>query len=1196
MFFKSLEMRGFKSFVDHTKVDFEAGVTAIVGPNGCGKSNIADAMRWVLGEQSAKTMRGTKMEDFIFNGSAARKPTGFAEVTMTISNEAGVITTAPYSEYPEIAVTRRYFRNGDSEYFINKVSCRLKDIVDVFLDTGVSTKTLSVIEQGQVTRLINAKPEDRRVFIDEAAGIMKYKMRRNAARNKLEQSQQNLLRIQDIVAELDRQRGSLGRQAKKAERYKEYKAEVRQHALLHYSAEYQRLAVQIGALSAQLEGLREEEAAAGAQLAATRNNLETASAQTARKERDISALREEKGGMESALEKNSQRRSFLALQVEELIEKRGMAQGEIAQGEKSMEEGEGEIARRKEELASIETLLSEKAAQAEQLRGQLAAAQAELAGKERLLADGTNQAMRSMEEVSGVRNQQSSMKTRLEMAASRIENLAEKEANLIKTLEGENQKLAAARQAHDACAAESEKENKNAAELATRVEELTARIAETQEMLRAVSEKIAGEQSRLTSLQELERNMEGYGKGVRELMKLKKSGGEAASGLTGLVADLVTTPAGMEMAAASALGGRLEAVVMDGPESLRKAVAALHKGNLGSAGFLALPAPAAQAPQAALPSHPAVRGWAIDFIKADPKVAGNLAATLADTLVVEGFESAIEIWTQNPGVFTVVTIGGEVIDRTGFITGGPGGSAAAGLVSRKRMIEELGRSLAALREEKETLAKDRDEKTALLATLKQTLAASAAQARKLELETVRLANETRKAEAEIKRESEAVQSLKKETEGLKAEKETLAASLSAIEQKIEGLMARKTALDSANEEARGLIGAARAALDGIVHRARDKEVEMTEQKGKRQHLILDVKRLEDIKASDVVRVQRLRESIADSDKKEAQMKGTMESILEENTRIAREADSISVRISAMTDELNDVLAGAGALNGQIGGMEKRVEQLRGAVGESSLKKSEAQMHMDNVVEKADVEFTIPAGDLAATSVDGLDTAETETRLTYLRGQLARMGDVNMSAIEEYEQIEQRFVFLTTQRDDLESSIATLHKTIESLNLTTNKLFMDTFKIVSENFTKIFKRLFGGGHAEMRLVEEEGKTEPGVDIVAQPPGKKNQSVIGLSAGEKAMTAISILFAVFMSKPSPFCLLDEIDAPLDEANIGRFRDMLADMQDKTQFIIITHNQKTMGFADRLYGVTQEEEGVSKVLAVNLKDERPHTMSAA
>ncbi|MDH4183567.1 MAG: AAA family ATPase, partial [Nitrospinota bacterium] len=309
MFFKSLELRGFKSFVDLTKIDFEAGVTAIVGPNGCGKSNIADAMRWVLGEQSAKTLRGSKMEDFIFNGSAQRKPTGFAEVTMTISNEKGIISTAPYSEYPEISVTRKFFRSGDSEYYINKVPCRLKDIVDVFLDTGVSTKTLSIIEQGQVTRLINAKPEDRRVFIDEAAGIMKYKMRRNAARNKLELSQQNLTRIQDIIGELERQRSSLNRQAKKAERYAAYKAEVRGHALLHYSMEYQRLSEQINSLSAMLETLRQDEAAAGAQLGASRNNLEVLNSRISTLEKEISSIREEKGGMESALAKNTQHRA-----------------------------------------------------------------------------------------------------------------------------------------------------------------------------------------------------------------------------------------------------------------------------------------------------------------------------------------------------------------------------------------------------------------------------------------------------------------------------------------------------------------------------------------------------------------------------------------------------------------------------------------------------------------------------------------------------------------------------------------------------------------------------------------------------------------------------------------------------------------------------------------------------------------------
>ncbi|MDH5636939.1 MAG: chromosome segregation protein SMC [Nitrospinota bacterium] len=1196
MFFKSLEVRGFKSFVDHTKIDFESGITAIVGPNGCGKSNIADAMRWVLGEQSAKMMRGSKMEDFIFNGSAHRKPTGFAEVTMTISNENGAVSTAPYSEYPEISVTRKYYRNGDSDYFINKVPCRLKDIVDIFLDTGVSARTLSVIEQGQVNRLINAKPMDRRVFIDEAAGIMKYKLRRNAARNKLELSQQNLLRIKDIIAELERQRSSLNRQAKKAERYKTYKAEVKHHALLHYSGEFQRLNSQIRSLENSLEGLKENEAAAAAQLDAVRNKLETANVKVTRQEKDISSIREEKGAMESAMEKNHQHRAFLTTQVEELIEKRNLAQAEIVQVEKSMADGDACIVNQKEELTTIEAALKDKAEQATGLRAEQQTAGQGLADMDKELSEGTRAAMALMEEVSTLKNEQSSIKTRLEMAISRVENLGEKESRMAKAMEDGSGKLDAARQSHDSCAAENETEQKNVAALTAQMEELSTAIGETSEKLRAVSENIAVDQSRLESLLELERNMEGYGKGVRALMKLKQKGAESASGVTGLVAEHVTTPAGMETAVAAAMGGRLEAVIVDSFESLNKAVDALNQGDLGSAGFVVSSASAAPREQAPVPDHSAIKGRATDFITADQATSSHLVAALADTLVVDGFDNALEIWRANPGVFTLITLAGEAIDRTGFVTGGPGGSGVAGLVSRKRMIEELQTALTVKREEKQILSSDKEEKTAAMAELKQKLTDSQAQARKLELETVRLANEIRKAEAEIKREDEALQAVLAEVAQLKADKEKLAEALQEKDGKIEVLMARKGEIDSTNESARSKIAQARAALDEIVHRVRDKEVEATELKGKLSHVQLDIKRMEDIKAADIVRVQRLKDSIADSDAKEAKMKGSIESVLAENGKIAKDIDSISTRISAKTDDLNEMTAEAEALSGSISQLAGKVEQLRTEVSEAALKKSEAEMRTGNVVEKADVEFNIPVDDLSSTSTHEVDMAENETRLTYLRGQLARMGDVNMSAIEEFEQIEERFTFLSAQRDDLETSIATLHKTIESLNATTNKLFNETFKVVSENFEMIFKRLFGGGNAQMRLVEEEGKPEPGVEIFAQPPGKKNQSITLLSAGEKAMTAISLLFAVFLSKPSPFCLLDEIDAPLDEANIGRFRDLLGDMQEKTQFIIITHNQKTMGFADRLYGVTQEEDGVSKVLAVNLKDERPHTLSAA
>ncbi len=1203
MFFKSIELRGFKSFVDETKMVFDEGVTVIVGPNGCGKSNIADGLRWVLGEQSAKSMRGAKMEDFIFNGSSTRKPTGFAEVSVTISDLNGSISSQPYSEYEEIAVSRKLYRNGDSEYMINKVPCRLKDIVDIFLDTGISVRSLSIIEQEQVTRIVNSKPDDRKVFIDEAAGIMKYKLRRNSAMNKLALGQQNLLRIQDILAELEKQRNSLNRQAKKAERHRVFRDEIKERGLAHFAIDFQERAKSLDEYSLRLDELKQDEASLQAELSTNHNKLESLNAKISDEEKAVADIKEEKSRVESTIERNNDHRGLLSRHIEEAELTRKNSIDEIEQVEGETAGNDDEINQRRVELKSIETLINAKKVEIAGLREDVYTAQSQLHDRREKLEEGSRITLGIMEEISSKKHELSSIKTKVEMAGSTINSLADKESQYSREASSAKERSGELGERLTHLKVEFDGETAKVNETKTRLLSVNAELLSVEGETRSLSEELAKCQSKLESLEEFERNFEGYGEGVRKLMKLKEEGAGELSGVRGLLAKGAKVAPEMEVALAATLGSRLEAVMMDNCSNMLKAITTLKKEKLGGASFVSAdlaPSNGAQAPE--MVQHPALIGRASDLFIFTGDSPSNIKELLSHTLVARDFTGAMEIWNLKPGGFTVVTTDGEVIDTAGFVTGGlaktgaAGGAGGAGIVSRRRIIEELGARIEELREDKQTAEDKRGQLAESKQEQERKLDATGREARRLELEIVETTNEIGKADEELKRNFAYIDSLKSEKEALIAQTESLGEELNARAGAIDRLNDRKKEADAQNEAMQTAIKQASVDLDKLRGQLQDKELGITESRGRRGGLNLDIKRLEGIMAGHIARVQRLKDSIEDLKRKSGEMEESIASMLSENVELARKKDSLKENIDAINETLAEKTGESEEIQKTIRGLQTRLNDIQPVITDVALKKSETEMRIENIIEKADAEFNIPVEDLENSDVSAIDMEEVTERLNFLRGQLSKMGDVNLDALEEFEQIDKRWQFLKTQRDDLVASIETLHKTIENINATTNKMFTETFEEVSKNFEATFKRLFGGGHAELKLVYEEGKPEPGVEIMAQPPGKKNQSMNLLSAGEKAMTAISLLFSVFMTKPSPFCLLDEIDAPLDEANIVRFRDMLMEMREKTQFIIITHNQKTMSFGDRLYGVTQEEEGISKILAVDLHDERAHAPTAA
>ncbi len=1197
MYFKSFEIRGFKSFVDYTRIELEPGITAIVGPNGCGKSNIVDAIRWALGEQSAKLMRGTKMEDFIFNGSQSRKPTGAAEVSVTFSNTDGAITTQPYAEYEDITVTRKVFRTGESEYYINKVPCRLKDIVDVFLDTGVATRSLSIIEQDQISKIINSKPEDRRFIIEEAAGVMKYKNRRHAAQNKLAASQQNLLRVQDILSELERQRNSLGRQAKKAERFAGYREELKSRALFSYCVEYQSRTKELESSVKELDQAKESEAAYLATLSTKRNKAEVINLEISKDEKRLAELKEERNKISSGIDRNEHHRDLLSRRLNELTESNEHDKNEIDELEQEilridelLEERTKENGRLKDGLAASENELNQTRAQAQQLRNAL---DGHVMEQKRISGESLN----LMESIGSIQNSRSSIKTRLEMAGSRIERISGQERRIDESLGVLEESLSSYKRKHEELRSEIEEENRAGEQIADNLEKISSSLESAKGSLRKVEEEYTKKSSRLESIEELERNMEGFGDGVRNLVKMKEEGAEALRGVRGLLVDGVRAPKELESALAAILGARLETIIVEDSSTCVSAINILKQGDIGRAGFLSNDLKSKNNAEAEPGEHPALLGRASRMITLDDSFPESVASLFTNTLVAKDLEGALEIWRENSGVFTLVTLEGDIIDSSGLVTGGGAGSSqGANIVARKRMIEELSAEIGELEIKKEELSSSVNALEVSQAAEKERQNVSNEKLRNFELKYLEITKEIQKEEAGIKRDREQLDGSREEREKAIAEKESLAEEERALSEKVAELENKKEEIDIANRNEQEEIDSLREKLEEINAGVREGEVKLTEIRGKLDNIGLDAQRHEGNRADIVIRLRRLKDSIKDFSQKRDEMKESMESMLEENIEQARRKEALSVDVNELSEKLGESQEVKAQMSQSLKKLETDMETARSIVAEISLTKSELEIRVENVIEKADHDFNIPLEDLETTDVSDIDEEEVSKRLAFLRSEIVRIGDVNMSALEEFQEIKERFEFMKNQSEDLTQSIATLQRTIENINAKTNTMFMETYNIVSKNFEQVFKRVFGGGRAEMRLVQEEGKPEPGLEIFVQPPGKRIQSLNLLSAGEKAMTSIALLFAVFMTKPSPFCLLDEVDAPLDEANIVRFRDMLNEMKKDTQFIIITHNQKTMSFADKLYGVTQEDEGISTILAVNLVDHRTKDFAGA
>jgi chromosome segregation protein len=1261
MYLKALKLNGFKSFADPTTLRFEPGVTAIVGPNGCGKSNIADSIRWVLGEQSAKALRGGKMQDVIFEGADTRKPAQMCEVSLLLTECEKQLG----SDFHEIEITRRVYRDGQSEYFFNGQACRLKDIHKLFMDTGIGRTSYSIMAQGQIDLILSSKPEERRSVFEEAAGITKYKSQRREAMAKLALTDQNLARVADVIGEVSRQIGSLRRQAAKAMRYKRLSFRLRHLSLAWSGYHHAQLASSLGALEQKVQVLREEATARRSHLEAQQSAMEEKKAGRSRLNQrvqdaqqavfDVRSQKEQaenqanlaqikRTGLEDRLGSSRTNLEELEMQLREVsaqadsgAQDKQMQLGLLGSSDAVFQQRNRELAIVEGELTKIEQELNQARFQLLQLESTVARLRTDCSGYEVDQKTSVNRHDMLAQEIEGVRQQQAEAQQHAQDLAVRVE----------------------------AAQADKSRAGSEAQAAQQAITDLTREFRDAQRKLQEIDRALAQRTARLRLLQQLQERWEGFGEGAKAVLQGRLDAALAGAKVAPILQGLVVQPdAGKAIEAL--LGAAAEAISVSDLATAQRILAQLEAEQIGSAVLRVTEVGARVATPSELP--PGLSPAMAVLGEVDP--THPALGVLSECYVAEDLGAFLEYWKANPGFgfLAVATRKGDLVDRRGFVYGGHHGSkrSANSIVQREIDLRETARALAEeqqahdaqkavidalsarLTEAEQTLEQRRAD---VLATT-QTLAAAQAEERTAQRAAEDVGNRLRRMEGELtaldQARNEAQARWQKAQEGLA----TAEAAATAHREKIQQLEIRLNELRADRDVKRESLAQARLELAERRQKVEVLDRGLGEMERRRQQLSeLLIQRQQEIESWSEQIAELERES-AEQRARAAQLAETLVISQQQVETVRAELIGLEREISTLEGSQLSLHTQSEAAHDELGTHEVKLAETRQraqflaeevtreyqsdvasldwkqllwhaedepegvkpldlddedeeagaapAVAEPDLRQEAgAEVSAEPAVAAAPEAAPkrrrkpkAPKGeptedDLAA--LDKTDWDAIKTEADALRSRIGSMGAVNLVAIEEYAELKQRFDFLKTQSDDLTTAKAELLKAIDEINQTSQRQFEVTFEQIRKNFEYTFHTLFGGGRANIELIQGEDILESGIEIVAQPPGTKLKGITLLSGGQKTLTAVALLFALYMVKPSPFCLLDELDAPLDESNIGRFTDLLRKFVTDSQFIIITHNKRTVSAAKAIYGVTMEERGVSKTVSMRFNAER-------
>lgn len=1184
MILKSIEMQGFKSFADKIYLDFNSGITAIVGPNGSGKSNISDAIRWVMGEQSIKSLRGSKMEDVIFAGTAKRKALGFAEVTLCLDNSSNYFEL----DFPEILVTRRIYRSGESEYYINKTLCRLKDVHELFMDTGLGRDGYSIVGQGQIDNILSTKSEDRRQIFEEASGISKYKYRKNEAEKKLNQTTENLTRVEDILGELETQVEPLRRQSEKAKKYLILQSEMKD--------------LEIGVSIINIDKKRESLDKLKSDIDVYSNQIESLQQEIEKNDVKVSALYSEAEKTDESIEKLRNSDRELTESIHELTNSINLLGSNIDHSNSTIE-------RLKSEVSGSDTHSKELDAQVKELMNCLASLSSQNDALDLSSNDIEETAKKlgldvseKSREIEAIRSKIIDKNTAAVSAKNAVENFNIlkdsflSRQNIISTdLNAKDSDINSLRDKLEVLINDIEKKNKYIENLKNEInsleEQYGQKTGEIQSLISAKNKNnitLGQITSKKKTLSDMERDLEGYSYGVKNVMKAKRQNSLKGVNIHGPLSQLIKVENTYVTAIETALGNAAQNIITDTAEDAKAAINYLKKNNMGRATFLPISnIKPKNFNNSQAKSCLGYIGTADSLVSCDEKYSSIISSVLSSTVVADTIDNAVEMGRKCSHRFRIVTLGGDVIQAGGAMTGGSV-AKSIGSLSRVNEIENLEKQIkkieAELDEYNIKIQKLSAENTELMNSIKnnnEILSNHNDEYIRLCSEKSHTQDIIQTAGSDREQLSAELNDIKKKLDEIDKDIKAKNISIVSLESEIKNLEEKAASeqrvfaeLSGKNEELTNTLLELSIRKNSIL-----KDIEQTNENIRRIneekiHLMNSVQ-------AKLNEIEDLKKYVAKSESEREDKKNSVEQTKEKTKSAKAELDALVKRRQETENKIKEQQQ-------SVKGVQESMFKLSGIHAKAQSKYENVETELESIINHLWEEYELTYSEIAQTrDLSGFDYTSSTKRISELRKEIKGLGNINIDSIEEYKNVKERVDFLREQTADLEKSKKELVKIIDEMLEIMKSRFSEQFKIINENFSQVFSELFGGGHAKLSLIDPDNVLESGIEIEAQPPGKKLQSLTLLSGGERAFTAIALLFAILNVRPTPFCILDEIEAALDDVNVYRYAEYLKQYSNKTQFIVVTHRRGTMEAANILYGVTMQEKGVSKLLTLNIDE---------
>ena len=1180
MYLKRLELQGFKSFADKTKLEFMPGITTVIGPNGSGKSNISDAIRWVLGEQSMKSLRGAKTEDIIFAGTQSRKSLGFAEASIVIDNTDGKLPI----EYQEVIVTRRIYRNGESGYFINKTACRLKDVLELFMDTGIGKDGYSIIGQGKIDEILSNKSEDRRHIFEEAAGIVKYRTRKQESEKKLEQTRLNLLRINDILSEIEANIEPLRLQSEKAKKFLDLREELKsiEIGLFLYNIDIYKEKLEAlskdkdvfisqkdaeenkqNVLQGLKQNLKQELDELLASIEATQNLSFESSKQIEQINSDINVARERITNNNSNFDRYKTDIEDLKQRISELEEEKT-----------SRLEKKTNLSSNREKFAKE---LEEKEKALDELSSKLTAEESKIEDKKKKVEENTDLKYEKREEINTLEINNENLEKRKRAIKNEI----------FDTISELDQKRLLKSEINKTFSEIEKKRNeyqKRLTDINFKKEESNKKLKDFDTKINNLSMNLRLKQSKHKFLVEMEKEKEGYQRSVKAL--LLEGEKNSFKGLHGVLANLISVPEEYQLAIEMALGNSLQNLVADTEDDAKKMIDFLRTNNLGRASFLPISSVKGKRVDKLIKNNlNGVIGIAADLVKANQKYEGIILNLLGRTVVVDNMDTAIILARQNSYSFRIVTLQGDIISPAGSMTGGSITQKSASIIGRASQIKNLEKEISKIEQDIAKVTKEKEDYENSISDLLEEIVSLEKTSQEQEIVYATQKQRVVSIEEGILKLEKRLGSLKQET--IDVEK-TIAENTSKKLSIEEVLRKQEEETLYLNEE-----------IKSFAEKNKDTQKYIDDLNFDITNLKISVSSFDESSSSIDEMVERINQDI-ESHHKAIEVKTSKKAqITEDNISLEKEISNLQLKIEEIKHEVSGASEKVEKLkqertlkNEKLSKTEeeileqfKAIENLKNQISKLEVRKSKLDLELEQIINKMWEDYELTPSN-AKNYEKPTNVQSTAKRVKVLREEIKNLGSINIDSIEEYKQTKERYDFMCVERLDLENSSNKLRKVIADMTKTMKEQFETQFNVINKNFGEVFQELFGGGKAELKLSDPENILECGIEIEAEPPGKKLQNMNLLSGGEKAFTAIALLFAILKINPAPFCVLDEIEAALDDVNVYRFADYLKKFTKHTQFLVITHRKGTMEVADTVYGITMEENGISKLLSMKLK----------